>query len=188
MVLENMPLVTFALHKYVHAPPHMREDLQQEGYLALCKAILAYDGTKSAFSTFAVPCIAQAMQKYILRNVSIIRLPFDSCKSGNTPYVVSSIDRELTEEGATLQDVIDDPDALEEIHAWVLEREIMREATNILDGYKQHIADMCFEDLKSRIAGKQPRQKYLMDKYGLSRQHVYTELRKFYQELKQRVT
>ena len=68
MVLDNYNLPHFVMHKYF---PHYQigsyeyEDLSQEGYLGLCIAVMRYDDTISAFSTYAINVIWGYILKYI---------------------------------------------------------------------------------------------------------------------------
>jgi|SRR5579875_1792339 len=56
-IRRHAPLV-YAVLKRLAAPPSLREDLLQEGFLGLLEALRGYDPTRGArFSTYAVPRI-----------------------------------------------------------------------------------------------------------------------------------
>lgn len=62
------------------------EDLEQEGYIGLCKAVEAYDATSSAsFLTYASYWIRQTMTRYIANNGSMVRIP-ESAKRAAKAY------------------------------------------------------------------------------------------------------
>lgn len=60
LILENMKLVNFVLHKYF---PRLAfdEDMIQVGMVGLCKAAESYDESKGSFTTLAVTCIRNAI-------------------------------------------------------------------------------------------------------------------------------
>lgn len=64
-VESNMPLVHWALRKYVSHDPGEYEDMVQEGYLALCLAVERFDVEAGVqFSTFATAYIVGWLKTY----------------------------------------------------------------------------------------------------------------------------
>lgn len=62
------------------------EDLEQEGYIGLCKAVEAYDtGSSVTFLTYASYWIRQAMTRYIANSGSMVRVP-ESAKRAAKAY------------------------------------------------------------------------------------------------------
>lgn len=52
------------------------EDLMQEAYIALNKAVYSYNLKKGVqFSSYLVPCVIQHLKRYITDNMAIIRMP-----------------------------------------------------------------------------------------------------------------
>ena len=67
LIEDNMNLVYFTIHKSY--PTFIsNEDVIQTGMLALCRAANTWDEEKSAFSTYAVKCIRNEINKYFRDN------------------------------------------------------------------------------------------------------------------------
>ena len=84
MVEANMPLVGFAINKYMKSAPMEYEDMVSVGYISLCKAVQKYNpnsGTK--FSTYAVMTIVRGIQRDMLplrrkkRGAGYVTLSYD---------------------------------------------------------------------------------------------------------------
>lgn len=107
LIEENMPLVYFAINKYL---PSYRndEDVIQTGMLALCKVADSYDPSKGAFSTYA--------SKYIVGEIK------KSFRDNNKSVKASSLDRMISDN--TENDFYDIVMAEEEEFDGELEREM----------------------------------------------------------------
>lgn len=72
MVEENLSLVTFCMNEYIqYVRRDEWDDVFQEGAIGLCRAAALYrpeQGVK--FSTFAVPCIVNAIYAYLRKKTS----------------------------------------------------------------------------------------------------------------------
>lgn len=67
LIEDNMNLVYFTIHKSY--PTFIAdEDVIQTGMLALCRAANTWDEERSAFSTYAVQCIQNGINKYFRDN------------------------------------------------------------------------------------------------------------------------
>lgn len=70
---QNQGMIEELAGKYCHMAE--KEDLKQEAYFAICKAVDSYDPDKgSSFLTWAIFWIRQQMQRYCQNN-SIVRVP-----------------------------------------------------------------------------------------------------------------
>jgi len=80
LFVDNMPLVKFISSRY-KCPEDLRDDMLQEGYIALWKAVDsdAYDPSKGRFSTFAGTGIQRVFYSY-------------SAKTFNTSGLSASVD------------------------------------------------------------------------------------------------
>mgnify|MGYP001417665749 CR=1 FL=1 len=70
LIVENMKLVTYCIHKYYPALAEQIEweDLVAQGYIGLIEAAWRFDPTKGCqFSTFAVECIRGSIYKEFIR-------------------------------------------------------------------------------------------------------------------------
>ena len=72
MVEENLPLVTFVMNEHIqYVRQDEWDDVFQEGAIGLCRAAALYrpeQGVK--FSSFAVPCIVNAIYAYLRKAAS----------------------------------------------------------------------------------------------------------------------
>ena len=73
------PLVLKIVHKY---PLEFKEDLIQEGYIALYKAYRDWDPSRAAFITVAYKYIKSACYKFVRDKAYIIRIPANTYKVG----------------------------------------------------------------------------------------------------------
>lgn len=75
VIIRNGKLVTKMLNKYSWLP-EMKEDLLQEGLIGMQRAIREFDfDYNTAFSTYAVHWIQQAINAYISKNAGLITVP-----------------------------------------------------------------------------------------------------------------
>lgn len=185
LVLDNMKLVKFVLSRYIRTPPGLYEDLEQEGYLALCKAAETYNPEVGKFSTWAIPNIIGRIRQY-LREDNLIKIPRKDYYDGNFPSV-SSIDEELNEDGFQIIDVLADESSLDELNVEILEETVLTEAQRIFEDYDSRHTSICLEDLCSKMWDEPVSQMYLSGKYGVSQAQVGRILKKFYALLKQKI-
>ncbi len=77
MIYQNRGLVLSIVQKNKRPRNSLeKEDLMQEGFIGLFKAIENYDESKGvAFSTFAIPCITRAINTAILKYDNLIKRP-----------------------------------------------------------------------------------------------------------------
>lgn len=185
LVLDNMKLVKFVLGKYIRIPPGRYEDLEQEGYLALCRAAETYDPEAGKFSTWAISNIIGRMRRY-LRDDNLVKIPRKDYYNGNFPSV-SSIDEEFNDDGFQLIDVLADESSLDELNVEILEETVLTEAQRIFESYSSLHMNICLEDLCSKMWDEPVSQMYLSGKYGVSQPQVSRILRQFYTLLKQKI-
>lgn len=84
-IAKHYESVINAIAKSFNVPESEREDLYQEGLIALYRAVCRYDKSLSGFSTFASVCIKRAMLTWIRDHVSkkdkngdfVTEIPFD---------------------------------------------------------------------------------------------------------------
>lgn len=69
-IAKNYENVINAIALSFNVPTSDRDDLRQEGLIALYRAVLRYDKSMSGFSTFASVCIKRAMLTFIRDHVS----------------------------------------------------------------------------------------------------------------------
>ena len=71
LVEENLNLVYFVVDRYFKKSYFLveKEELIQEGFLALCKCIPFYDEKKGKISTFIVKCVKKHLSFYIMKRV-----------------------------------------------------------------------------------------------------------------------
>ena len=69
-IAKNYENVINAIALSFNVPASDRDDLRQEGLIALYRAVLRYDKSMSGFSTFASVCIKRAMLTFIRDHVS----------------------------------------------------------------------------------------------------------------------
>lgn len=185
LVLNNMGLVKFALSRYIRVPPGLYEDLEQEGYLALCRATETYNPEAGEFSTFAMHWIIGKIRQY-LRDNNLVKISRKDYNEGNFPSV-SSIDEELNDDGFQLIDVLADESSLDELNLEIIEETVLTEARRILESYSSRDKDICLEDLCSKMWDEPVTQMYLSGKYGVSQPQVGRILRRFYKSLEQKI-
>ena len=71
---KNRGLINKIANKYKGYSEY--EDLQQEGYIALCNAVDGYDSSQgTSFSTYAYTCIAAGLYRYLNEYKDMIRVP-----------------------------------------------------------------------------------------------------------------
>lgn len=185
LVLDSMKLVKFVLSKYIHIPPGLYEDLEQEGYLALCRAAETYDPEAGKFSTWAIANIIGRIRTYLREN-NLVKISRKDYYNGVFPSV-SSIDEELDDDGFQLSDILADESSLDDLNAEILEETVLVEAQRIFEGYDSRHINICLEDLCSKMWDEPVSQIYLSGKYGVSQAQVSRILKKFYMQLKQKV-
>jgi RNA polymerase sigma factor (sigma-70 family) len=67
LVQQNMNLVYDIVHNDYRSHVKLYDDLEQEGFMGLCKASQIYDASKGAFSTIATPYINGYIKTYLIR-------------------------------------------------------------------------------------------------------------------------
>src|SRR5579862_6273076 len=76
LVTANMGLVLHFAKKYMHnAQDYMLDDLVQEGYIGLMKAIEKYDASRGSFSTCASLWILQAIREALRSKAAMVHIP-----------------------------------------------------------------------------------------------------------------
>ena len=112
------------------------DDLAQEGFLVLRKCVENFDAsTGNKFITFAQPAIVRGITKYCKDNRQTIRSPVWN----NITTNILELDKPMTEDGDTLQDII--PDESQRYKQLVEELE-----------HKQHMVDKFVASLKPEYA------------------------------------
>jgi RNA polymerase sigma factor (sigma-70 family) len=185
LIVDNLGLVHFVMRNYVKIPPGLYEDLYQEGCLGLCKAAETYEPEKGSFSTHAVYCIKGSIYMY-LRDNHAVHIPRSCLTKGDMP-VVSSLEEELNEDGFQLLHTLEDEHALDDLNVNLLEDVIIQEAQCILSTYDKVHADICLEDLCSKMWDEPATQQYLAAKYKVSQPHISRILRRFYIDLEPKI-
>lgn len=95
---DNVKLVPFVLRRYYPPTFVWDEDLMQDGLIALWKACVAYDESRSnAFSTFAVFCIRNGINMALRRrsrwmHTESLDQPIFSGKDGSELYLADMIE------------------------------------------------------------------------------------------------
>lgn len=102
LIERHTPLVKMLASSFTEVPESERDDLVQEGLIALHKAILFYDKALSSFSTFAFHCVRHGMLDMLKKmNRRVNTVPFDSLNkeavSESCDPVSLTIDRENCE-------------------------------------------------------------------------------------------
>jgi len=76
LITANMGLVLHFAKKYMHnAQDYTLDDLIQEGYIGLIKAIEKYDSTRGSFSTCASLWILQAIREALRSKAAFVHIP-----------------------------------------------------------------------------------------------------------------
>ncbi len=78
--LENEKLIWFAINSGHYGGLAEKEDLYQEGCLALINAVEKYDESLGEFSTYAVKAIKRSLSRYVSENIHSIRIPEGAVK------------------------------------------------------------------------------------------------------------
>ena len=115
-VLDNHKLVYNVYYKYIYKTPEIlawEDDIIQEGFYGLCKAVLNYKEEISNFSTFATVAIRSKMTNFLKRvvyddvGVSSLDEEIPSTLNGNnTPLVDLIVDPDIN----ILEDLIEKED------------------------------------------------------------------------------
>ncbi len=118
MIMANLSLVT-SIAKHYHSSGATPDDLIQEGNRGLIYAVDRYDPEtyNACFSTYATYWIRNMMQRAVIANCSLIRVPeyaylrnSRSCKLGGESTISHSSDLGIDDNGdeATLENTIPD--------------------------------------------------------------------------------
>lgn len=167
---ENMKLVHYCF-KGLPCPPMWREDCIQEGMMELWRVCQRFDSGKGvAFSTYAVPCIRGAMQRFLREKVSVIKIPRTMFEDGTyTNIQIGSLDAVIDDESSnksTSGDLIPaEPDFYPNLFDDTLEEFL----ATIPPGSYHDIAE---EVLYGCAYGEPPTQAQLAVKYGMSQPNV----------------
>lgn len=137
-IAKRYSIVINAIAKSFDVPDSERDDLCQEGLIALYRAVCNYDSSMSGFSTFASVCIKRAMITFIRNHVSKV--------GKNGAYVTEisldeSFDDILSDENAML------PDELYISKETV--KNLKRSAAKLLSDYEKCVFLMYLDDLSA---------------------------------------
>ena len=214
MVEDTLRLVNYCLQRVRH-PEKLREDLFQEGCLALCMAAERYDSSYgTAFSTFAVTVICGAMCKFlrddgpyhlprsILLNqinsrrleeqgysdqdiIRELNITAQQLNEARVLQEVESIHMQVSEDVELLEFIADTSEYMEDVER--VENDLIDEALEVTRDFSQLHRDICMESLCSKLYEDKPiTQTELANKYPLSQPHISRVLAKFYKLLKEK--
>lgn len=107
--MENYSLVGYVVNTFF--PKNLyKDDLKQEGYIGLLKAIDTYDESKNIkFSTYAVKCIKNKIIDF-LRVDKIVKIPVEQLEKGYSDVMIPIQYTEGREGKADLENYIADED------------------------------------------------------------------------------
>ena len=112
LIESNLRLVAHFANKYIGLGVDF-EDLQSAGEIGLIQAVDRFDYTRGTrFSTYATDWIRQAIRREITKTGGTIRLPEDKAYL-RSEFAPVSFDKEVGDEGATIEDFIADENAVD---------------------------------------------------------------------------
>jgi RNA polymerase sigma factor (sigma-70 family) len=167
VINQYTPLVHKLVNKYAFmAPKHSREDLVQEGFIGLVKAIRKYDPERpTCFMTVAFPTVRGAVCGLARR------------ENRNPKYPLSL---EQSDWGSNLEDTVRYEVKDEALSAQV--RDIVLLGCGSLDNKQASIVCDRFG-----LLGKEPmRQGDVAKKYGLTKQAVQSYLSRFHRKVREK--
>ena len=167
VINQYTPLVHKIVNKYSFmAPKHSREDLVQEGFIGLVKAIRKYDPERpTCFMTVAFPTVRGAVCGLARR------------ENRNPKYPLSL---EQSDWGSNLEDIVRYEVKDEALSAQV--RDIVLLGCGSLDNKQASIVCDRFG-----LLGKEPmRQGDVAKKYGLTKQAVQSYLSRFHRKVREK--
>jgi RNA polymerase primary sigma factor len=130
MIESNLGLVYFIARGYAGRGVTF-EDLVQEGTVGLVRAVERFDHRRGVrFSTYVVTWIRHALID-ALGQARTIRIPKGVAKLREAPRVTASLDQEVGEDGASLVELVADPDPVDPCRH-VDEQETLRQVWSML--------------------------------------------------------
>lgn len=156
----HMKLVQQIMDASFRSHRRHRDDLKQEGYLALNIAVLKFDGDlQDQFEPYASTCIYNALTKYVKRQN---KEGFYRCPHGSKPFVMSlsTVVDEVEQE--TLGDTIPDRRCvgISKVSRCWTEAECSYSRTEILDSVEVLLEDLRPHEREAICTGSDYRKKY----------------------------
>jgi RNA polymerase sigma factor (sigma-70 family) len=166
VINQYTPLVHKLVNKYAFmAPKHSREDLVQEGFIGLVKAIRKYDPERpTCFMTVAFPSVRGAVQSLARR------------ENRNPKYPLSL---EQSDWGGNLEDPTQYEVRDEKLAAEV--EDIVLAGCGALDSKRAEL--VC--DRFGLLGRKPMRQGEVAKKYGMSKQAVNSHIARFHRKVRE---
>lgn len=215
LVLNNLNLVNFILHRHFKPRRDDWDDYYQEGCYGLCLAAMRYNPEKynTEFSTLAYPYILGSIKRYRRETMLIkySRKALDVCnkvysmlEKGYTDeeiIVELSISRSLLSEVMSIngvtsleKEVIESDNSLtigdmvgydQCFDTELVEDDILKAVDKILVKATENARNIYEEVIYSRLFEDKPTQEYLSKKYNCSQAQVSRIIRKYDNELKE---